>query len=34
MHEVAALSNLAGGLVCEHPGVVSIDIKKLEEEYQ
>ena len=30
--EIAKISNLAGGLVCEHPGVVSIDIKQLEAE--
>jgi rfaE bifunctional protein kinase chain/domain len=30
--EIAHISNLAGGLVCEHPGVVSIDMKRLAEE--
>jgi D-glycero-beta-D-manno-heptose-7-phosphate kinase len=29
---IAAISNLAGGLVCEKSGVVSIDAKQLEEE--
>ena len=27
--EIAAISNIAGGLVCEHPGVVSIEKDKL-----
>jgi hypothetical protein len=30
--QVAALANLAGGLVCEHSGVVSVNSKKLLEE--
>jgi len=29
----ALIANLAGGLVCEEPGVVPIDLQKLEEEY-
>lgn len=33
MKEVAALSNLAGGLVCEYVGIVPIDRKRLEAEY-
>jgi D-glycero-beta-D-manno-heptose-7-phosphate kinase len=32
MHQVAALANLAGGLVCEEVGVVPIDKHKLTEE--
>jgi hypothetical protein len=30
--EIAALSNLAGGLVCEEVGVVPINITRLAEE--
>ena len=30
--QMAALANLAGGLVCEHPGVVSIDKEKFLQE--
>ena len=29
MNEIAQISNLAGGLVCEKPGVVSIDVDEL-----
>nr|MBP9189926.1 carbohydrate kinase [Chitinophagales bacterium] len=29
LETLAALSNLAGGIVCEYPGVVSIDKKVL-----
>ena len=29
---IAGLANLAGGLVCEHAGVVPIDKNRLEEE--
>ena len=32
LQTVAELSNLAGGLVCEHTGVVPIDINRLKEE--
>ena len=32
LHDIAWLGNLAGGLVCEEPGVVTIDLKKLESE--
>jgi len=32
--EIAKISNLAGGLVCEHPGVVTIDVKRLQEELE
>jgi len=28
-HELLALANLAGGLVCEYPGVVPIDAQRL-----
>jgi D-glycero-beta-D-manno-heptose-7-phosphate kinase len=31
---IALLSNLAGGQVCESAGVVSVDVKRLEHEYQ
>lgn len=31
-HQTAAISNLAGGLVCEHTGVVPVDKKQLLEE--
>jgi len=29
VHSIAAISNIAGGLVCEHPGVVSIEKERL-----
>ena len=29
LHDIASLGNLAGGLVCEEPGVVTIDLQKL-----
>jgi len=31
-YEMAEISNIAGGLVCEHVGVVPIDLEKLKEE--
>lgn len=34
IEETAKLSNLAGGLVCEYPGVVPIDKNQLLEEYE
>ena len=34
LEDIAALSNLAGGLVCEHVGIVPIDKVQLEEEYR
>jgi rfaE bifunctional protein kinase chain/domain len=33
MHNIAELSNLAGGLVCEENGVVPIDLEKLNKEF-
>lgn len=32
IHHIAQVSNLAGGLVCEEPGVVPINLEKLEHE--
>jgi rfaE bifunctional protein kinase chain/domain len=34
MKKTALIANLAGGLVCEEPGVVPINLEKLEAEYQ
>lgn len=31
--DIAFIANLAGGLVCEHPGVVPINLERLESEY-
>jgi bifunctional ADP-heptose synthase (sugar kinase/adenylyltransferase) len=33
MEQVAVISNLAGGLVCEEVGVIPINIEKLSAEY-
>jgi bifunctional ADP-heptose synthase (sugar kinase/adenylyltransferase) len=33
MEQVAVISNLAGGLVCEEVGVIPINIEKLSSEY-
>ena len=34
MEEIASLANLAGGQVCEHLGVVPVNRKQLQQEYQ
>jgi rfaE bifunctional protein kinase chain/domain len=32
MHEISRVANAAGGQVCEHPGVVAVDIRRLQSE--
>ena len=33
LQEMARLSNLAGGQVCEYPGVVPVSLEQLKQEY-